>query len=94
MHPGTGTNSCVLLVIHDMPSDVHALVQDPHYEYAFLVRYVKHDVRSIFIAPQIGRESAGGTAKHGLARKVPEAFMHSVQVSPCLGNPKLAVVYS
>ena len=83
------TISCVLLVIHDMPSDVHALVQDPHYEHTFLIRYVKHDVRSIFIAPQVGRESAGVATKHGLSRKVPEAFMHSVQVSLGLGQSEI-----
>ena len=72
-----------------MSSNIHALVQDTRYEHILVLRYVRHDVRSIFIAPQIGRESASATTKHGLARKVLEALMHSVQVSLCLGQSEI-----
>ena len=72
-----------------MPSNIHALVQDTHYEHTLVISYVKHDVRSIFIAPQIRCESVSATTKHGLARKVLEAFMYSVQVSLCLGQSEI-----
>ena len=72
-----------------MPSNIHALVQDAHYEYALVLRHVKHDVRSIFVAPQVGRELVSASTKHWLARKVLEALMHSVQVSLCLRQSEI-----
>ena len=49
------TASYVLRVIHDMRSYIHALVQDAHYEHTLALRYVKHDVRSIFTARPASR---------------------------------------
>ena len=72
-----------------MPWCIHVFMQDTHNEHTFVLRHVIHDVRSVFVTPQIRRELSGTSTKHWLLRKVSETFVQAIQIILCLRQSEI-----
>src|SRR5471030_1806647 len=68
----------------NMPINVHALVQDAHDPNAFVLWYVKHDVRLIFVPPQTRREFACTATMQRVFRKSVESLLQTRKILPRL----------